>query len=340
MPSALVPDMRDVLALQDRIDRALRSIPDVTGLSAADTLPLSANSDSTGIAIPGAPGNTGDREHDYPIVDSIATRAGYVEVMGMRLRAGRPFRTERSGAVREALIDTQLANRLFPAGSALGAKVLFRDGDLTIVGVVDQARMYRVSADGRPQLFVRAEDWGYHTLYFVVRTRRDPRFLVADVRAEIRRIEPRLAVADVRTMDEIVSDTLRQQRMSAALIAGFAAGAVLLAAMGLVSVVSGSVTRRRHELAVRIALGAEHRRVLRLVVAEGARLVALGVLIGIPGIYAAGRVIGSTLVGVSPSDPVTLVATALGLSLVGIGACYVPARRVLRIDPAQSLRQE
>src|SRR5918996_315895 len=126
----------------------------------------------------------------------------------------------------------------------------------------------------------------------------------------------------------------------AALISTFAIGALLLAAMGLFGVVSGSVTRRRHELAVRLALGADHRRVLRLVLKEGAVLVLMGLLIGAPGIYIAGGLIRGALVGVSPSDPLTLLAAAIGLLLVTMATCYVPARRALGIEPAQLLRQE
>jgi ABC-type antimicrobial peptide transport system permease subunit len=144
----------------------------------------------------------------------------------------------------------------------------------------------------------------------------------------------------VRTLDEVVDAALRQQRLSAVLIAGFALGALLLAAMGLFGVVAGSVTRRRHELAVRLAVGADHVRVLRLVLGEGAALVGLGMLIGVPGVYFAGDLIRGVLVGVSPFDPMTLTAVASGLGLVTMAACYLPARRVLRIDPAQSLRQE
>jgi ABC-type antimicrobial peptide transport system permease subunit len=110
--------------------------------------------------------------------------------------------------------------------------------------------------------------------------------------------------------------------------------------MGLFGVISSAVTRRRHEFGVRLALGADHNRVLRLVLLEGAWLVALGLLIGAPGMYLAGRVIRGVLVGVSPLDPATLLSVALGLALVAMSACYVPARRVLRIEPAQSLRQE
>jgi putative ABC transport system permease protein len=154
----------------------------------------------------------------------------------------------------------------------------------------------------------------------------------------MRRVDPRLAVSQVRTMNEIVDESLSQQRLGAVLIGGFALGALLLAAMGLFGVVSGSVTRRRHELAMRLVLGADYGRVLRLVLGEGALLVGLGVLIGVPGVYAAGGLIRSVLVGISPSDPVTLVTVAVGLALVALAACYIPARRVLEIDPARSLR--
>jgi putative ABC transport system permease protein len=150
-------------------------------------------------------------------------------------------------------------------------------------------------------------------------------------------VDPQLAVSQIRPMDEIVSEALQQPRLSAVLLSGFSLGALLLAAMGLYGVIAGSVSRRRHEIAVRLALGADHRRVLRLVLGEGARLVALGLLIGAPGIYLASRVVGGVLVGVSPFDPLTLGAVATGLALVAAVACYIPARRVAGIEPAQSL---
>jgi putative ABC transport system permease protein len=211
---------------------------------------------------------------------------------------------------------------------------------LTIVGVVDQARLYDVHRDGWPQLYIRSEDWGFRPHFYVVRTARPPDALLPDVQAAVRAVDARVAVGDPRTMDQIVDGTLRQQKTSAALIAVFALGALLLAAMGLFGIVAGSVTRRRHELAVRLALGADHRRVLHLVLGEGALLVGAGVLAAVPGIYAAGRLVRGVLVGVSPSDPPTLLGAALGLALVTLVACYVPARRAMKIDPARLLRQE
>jgi putative ABC transport system permease protein len=141
-------------------------------------------------------------------------------------------------------------------------------------------------------------------------------------------------------MDEIVRDALRQQRIGAVLIGGFALGALLLVTMGVFGMISGSVVRRHGELAVRLALGASHHRMLRLTLGEGALLVVLGMVIAIPGVYAAGGLIRGLLIDVSPWDPFTLSAVALGLLSVTMTACYVPARRVLKIDPALLLRQD
>ena len=340
-PPEFFRQMKDAIAFQDRLTSALSAIPGVTGVSATSALPLIATTATAAqvmVKIPGAPGNTGDAERDAVLADIIGVAANYVEVMGMRLVEGRTFADRRDG-VREAMIDSALARRFFPDGNASGMTVAYGKESFTIIGVVDQARLYDVHADGRPQLLVRADDF-IRALSFVVRTPRDPQSLLPDVRAVVHRVDPRVAVGDPRSMQDIVDQALSAQKTSAALISAFAIGALLLAAMGLFGVVSGAVTRRRHELAVRMALGADHGRVLRLVLKEGAVLVMLGLLIGAPGIYIAGGLIRGVLVGVSPSDPLTLLAAALGLLGVTMATCYVPARRALGIQPATLLRQE
>ncbi|HKH74643.1 MAG TPA: ADOP family duplicated permease [Vicinamibacterales bacterium] len=340
IPRQLFPEAEDARALQERVHVGLASLPGITAVGAATTLPMTAGASQTAISVPGAPGNTGNPNHDRPLVDIIGTRAGYVEVMGMRVLSGRAFNKARRDGVREAIVDRAFANYFFPTGSPVGATATYIDSTFTIVGVVEQARLYDLHKDARPQVYLRAEDWdfGSRTLSFAVRTSRSPDAVIPDIQAIVRRIDPRLTISQVRAMNEIVDEALSQQRLGAVLIGGFAIGALLLAAMGLFGVVSGSVTRRRHELAMRLVLGADHGRVLRLVLGEGVLLVGLGVLIGLPGVYAAGTVIRGVLVGVSPSDPVTLVAVAVGLTIVSLAACYLPARRVLDIDPAWSLR--
>ena len=206
--------------------------------------------------------------------------------------------------------------------------------------MVEHARQYDIHEDGRPQVYVRNELAGYRSLAYAIRTNRSPADLAAEVRAAVHRVDPQLAIADMRPMTEVVNDSVRQQRLSAVLIAGFSLGALALAAMGLFGVVAGAVNRRRHEIAVRLALGADHRRVRSLVLKEGATLVMGGFVLGAPGIYLAGRAIAGTLVGVSAFDVTTLSTVAAGLIVIALAACYVPARRVTGIEPAQAFREE
>jgi putative ABC transport system permease protein len=306
----------------------------------------------TPVTFPGAPGNTGSQEQDSPIVDMIGTRASYVQVMGMRLVMGRAFDVVRQDGRQEVIIDRHLAERFFPNANPIGMTIPWPGSRispdyqvkpaaaLTIVGVVEQARMHDVHQDGRPQIYVRTEDWGFRPLSFVVRTAVNPEAIIPEARAALRKVEPRVAMGDVKTMEEIVGDLLRPQRASAVAIGAFALGALLLATMGLFGIVSNSVTRRRHEIAVRLAIGANHQQVLRLIMGEGALLVGIGVLIGLPGIYVAGRLMRGMLFGTSPADPLTLTAVAVALGVVTMAACYVPARHVLSIDPSQWLRGE
>src|SRR5262249_10263247 len=154
------------------------------------------------------------------------------------------------------LIDQHLAKRFFPSGTPIGTTIPFRGKLLRIVGVVKQTRLRNMHEDGRPQLFIRAEDWVRYLPVWVIKTDGNPQALVSEVRRTIRQIDPRIPVSSVQTMDEIVADSLRQQRISAVLIGGFALGALLLVAMGLFGMISGSLVRRQGELAVRLALGA------------------------------------------------------------------------------------
>jgi putative ABC transport system permease protein len=341
-PPVFFPDS-EVVAFQDRITSALAGVPGVSRVSAGTVLPLTATNlySPRPVEVPGAPGNTGDPAQDAVLTDVIGTRAGYFEVMGMRLRAGRTFGETPAPGVGQAVIDTVFARRFFPGVDPLGAKIPLQGAEFTIVGVVDQARLFDMHQDGRPQLYVQIADATFfRALFYVIATTRDPATLLPDLRAAVRNVDARVAVGDARSMDEIVGNALRQQRTGATLIGAFALGALLLAAMGIFGIVAGSVTRRHHELAVRLAVGAEHRSVLRLVVREAAVLVGLGVVVGAPGIYAASGLLRGALVGVSPLDPLTLLLVAVGLVLVTLATGYLASRRALRIEPAELLRRD
>jgi putative ABC transport system permease protein len=279
-------------------------------------------------------------EQDRPLVDVISARAGWPSALGIRLLAGRDFEPPRQGAAREVMIDRKLQRQFYPNGGEIG-QLLRANGDtFRIVGVLDHARQYDLHRDGRPQMYVHDQDDTYGTLYFALRATRDPEDLIPDVRAVVRRLDPQLALSEMRSLDEVVKESLREQRTSAMLVGGFSLGALLLAAVGLFGVVSGSVTSRRQEIAVRLALGAEHGRAVGLLVREGAALVALGVLIGAPGVWIAGRMLRGVLIGISPFDFATLLTVAAGLGAVAIAACWIPARRATSIDPANVLREQ
>lgn len=339
-PPEFFPQFADAIAFQDRVLEALASIPGATGASATSALPLTGVSSIQMASAPASPVNTGDPEQDQVLTDLVAVRAHYPEVMGMRIAAGRTLSPSLQQSVTEALVDETLARRFFPDGNAIGATIQLRQRPFTIVGVVGHARLHDLHADGRPQILVRSEAFGIRPLFYVVRASRDPDLLLRDVQTAVARLDPRVPVGDVRTMDSIVEQARSPQSIGAALIGAFAIGALLLAAMGLFGVVAGSVTRRRHELAVRLALGADRGHVLRLVMKEGTWLVVVGLLVGAPGVFATSRAIRSLLIGISPFDPLTLSAAACGLLIAALATCYIPARRAFAIDPARLLRQE
>jgi putative ABC transport system permease protein len=335
----LFPKSTDVIAFEDRVEAALSALPGVTRVSAVSALPLSASADQqTGVSFPGAPGNSGDPARDGPLVDVLTARPGYIETMGIRLIAGHDFDKSQRQNLNEVVIDRHLAEQFFPDASPIGATLMLNSMQLTIAGVVDQARLYALFEDGRPQIFVRQNENYLYAPNFVVRTNRDPELMMPELRGAIRQIDARIPISNARTMNDIVTDALRQQRISTMLITGFALGALLLLLMGLFGLISGSVGRRRGELAVRMALGATHGNVIRLVVFEGVQLLAIGFLLGVPGIYAAGRVMRGLLVGTSPFDPQTLAGVAAGFVALALVACYLAARRVTRIAPERLLR--
>lgn len=331
-------DDNAAFAFQDRVLTALSQLPGISRVSATTALPLSAAANQDDLSIPGAPGNTGNPDTDRSLVDVIGVRPGYFETMGIRLIEGQAFDSAATSGSRPAVIDRQLAKKFFPTGNPIGFTVPYRGQSFKIIGVVEQARMYDLHQDGQPQLYLRADDWKFRAPYFVLRSEGDTKALLPFIRAVVKQVDPRVALANARTMDEIVSEKRSRERISAVLISGLALGALALVSMGLFGMVSGSVVRRRGELAVRLALGATQSNVLRLVITEGARLISAGLVIGIPGVYIVGEALRGFIVGISPFDATTLTAVAAALILVTFSACYLAARRVTTIVPARLLR--
>ena len=178
------------------------------------------------------------------------------------------------------------------------------------------------------------------TMYLVARAKQDPTALASSVRAEVRRLDPALPVAAVRTMEQVVYESVGQPRFVAFLVLIFALVALTLAAVGTYGVLAYMVEMRTREIGVRMALGAQARQVLQMVLAQGAWLVGTGLLFGVAGAIALRKVLASVLFGVTATDPVIFGVVFLVLSCVGLAACYLPARRATRVDPLVALRAE
>lgn len=174
----------------------------------------------------------------------------------------------------------------------------------------------------------------------VVRTTQNPLTLATSVANSIHQVDPEVALHKIQTMNDLVSESLSPQRFTMLLLAAFAGLALLLATVGIYSVISYSVSRRTHEIGIRVSLGASRADVLRLVLRQGMMLAALGLVIGIIGALALSRLMSAVVYGITASDPLTFLAVSLLLACVALLACYIPARRAMRVDPAVALRHE
>jgi putative ABC transport system permease protein len=212
---------------------------------------------------------------------------------------------------------------------------------VSVVGVVgDFVQDNRLNEPTRPHVLVPHAQTGRRALHMAVRTSGDPSELAAAVRAEVKAMDPDLPLAEVKTMPRVIAERIFEPRVYGLMFAIFAGCALALAVIGIYGVMAYSVAQRTHEFGVRIALGAQPRDVLFLVLRAGVRLVVLGIVIGVPAAFAMGRGLGGLLYGVRPSDPATFLGVPLLLGMVAVLASMVPARRATRVEPIVALRNE
>jgi putative ABC transport system permease protein len=209
-----------------------------------------------------------------------------------------------------------------------------------IIGVVGDVHQMGLDTAPEPTVYWPLPELVYSGMTILARTSNDPLALVSAARAELRKIDPELPMASVATMDQLLADSLSRSRFTMLLLGIFAAVALLLAAVGIYGLIAYSVTQRTQELGIRIALGAQRRDVLRLVLTQGTRLTLLGVAIGVFAALVLSRLLATLLFGVSATDPLTFAGVAGLLAFVALLACFIPARRATRVDPIVALRYE
>jgi predicted permease len=325
--------------LLDRVGR----LPGVTAAGLVSHLPLAGRRLSADVR----PERGVAESPALPVADYVSVTPGYFRAMGIPLLEGRQL-SERDGpeAPPVVIISDVLARRLWPGASPVGQRVIVGStigADTTpreIVGVVGSVRASGLESDPGPAVYAPYAQNPWPTMSVVVRSSADPVQLAAAARLQVLAVDAEQPVYNVRTLDDVLGASLAVRRVQMLLLGAFALAALALAAIGVYGVVAQAVRRRTHEIGVRVALGAQRRDVLKLIVGQGMRPVGIGVLAGGAAAVASGRLLRGLLFGVTPADPATFLAAALFLWLVALIACALPARRAANVDPVVALRSE
>jgi putative ABC transport system permease protein len=265
----------------------------------------------------------------------------YLETLGIPIIRGRALTPEDTAATQPvAVINETMAHRFWPNEDPIGRHLIYsrESVNVEIVGVTADVKVTGLG-DNNPynQLYVPYRQRPFLTMWLITR---GPSSIASAARREILAVDADQPVAAVRTMDEVIANSVSQPRLRTTLIGAFAALALILAVIGIAGVVAWSVSQRTNEIGIRMALGAQPSNILAMVVRQAFTMIGIGQLIGLVGAFALTRVLASFLFGISPEDPLTFAGVALLLALIALTACAVAARRALRIDPVEALRRE
>ena len=334
LPTTASPEQ--VANLGREVVRRVSSLPGVEAAGLTDALPLERNR-TWNIIIPGKVYKPGE----MPLVFVYVVSPGYFRAMGIRLIAGRDFLERDPMQDRQPVIVSEtVARALYPDTDPIGRPAVTGRTQLTIVGVVENVRQTSLDESPVLQMYLDVARGGGLNPDLIVRTALEPASLVPTLRATLSDIDARLVATDVRVLDTLVDRATSPRRFLVSLLGGFSALALLLASLGIYGVVSYGVSRRTAEFGVRMALGATGGEVRRQVLGDTLRLTIAGVAIGVAVSLLLARVLGSLLYATSATDPATFAGAAIVLTIVAMGAGYIPALRASRIEPLRALRDE
>ena len=327
------------------LKKRLETAPGVQSASSIFPLPLSGDRYSISFQIEGRE----VPEKDEPSADFFTTGVDYFRTMGIPIIKGRDFNdNDRHGSVPVIIITETFARLYFPNEDPIGRRihpgVSSVDGEEStmreIVGVVGDVRNRSLNAEARPAYYVPQTQIPFSQMVMVVKTDHDPHSLVSMATKDVGAMDPDLPLFDVKTMEEYLSASVAAPRFNTTLLSIFAGVALVLTMVGLYGVMSYSVAQRTNEIGIRMALGAQGRDVLMMIVKQGSKLILFGLAIGLAAAYAVTRLLASLLFGVTAKDPFTFAAVATLLAMVALLACYLPAWRATKVDPMEALRCE
>ncbi|HSB76636.1 MAG TPA: ABC transporter permease [Terriglobales bacterium] len=348
LPKRAYPAAAQIRNLYQRVLEGARTVPGVQAAALSDDLPLLVRVVHT-LQIEGVP-----QAGKPPVVRESWVLGDYFQTMGIPLRAGRWFTPhDNGGSPPVALISQRMARQYWPGQDPIGKRLRHEDGQpwITIVGVVGDVNDGPVGQERRPHLYLPYLQLSdaltadsvvgeARSMNLTVRAAGDPAALTSALVAQIQSLDPDLAVANITTMPQVIASSLDGPRFNTTLLSLFAGFALFLSAIGIYGVLAYTVAQQRHEIGIRMALGARPWHVLRFVLAWGTRLAGLGALLGVAAAFALTRLMRGLLFGVGATDPFTFAAVTLGLMAVALLASYLPARRATRVEPVVALRCE
>jgi putative ABC transport system permease protein len=267
---------------------------------------------------------------------------GYFDAIGVPILQGRRFdRSDVEGGAAVLIVSREMADRLWPRGDAIGAKVKYRDVVRTVVGIVGGVKHLSLDTATPFEMYTpHAQQPSYHTMAIVVRTRVDEAVLMPSIRRELSALDRDVPISRVATLNQFVAASTSEPRVRMLLLGAFAALAVLLAVVGVAGVIAYAVSRRTREIGVRVALGARAGDVIRLVLRQGMVPAVAGIGLGLAGAAALTRLLAGLLFGVTPLDVTVFAAATIVLGSAALAASYLPARRAASVDPMAALRAE
>ena len=323
----------------------INALPGVEAAMISD-LPLAGNYVGHRVVIDGRPTPAVGTE---PLVQTLSVMGDYFGVMKIPIRAGRDFQpTDREGQPLVAIVNEAFVRQYLPDQNPVGSRIDWARRDepnkwMTIIGVVADVKHSGLNQPVDPAVYApfsqNDEAWR-RFMTLVVKTEGPVTGLVEDIKRRVWSLDSQIPVSDVQSMDDLMAVSVAQERFNMLLLGIFAVLALILAGVGIYGMIAYRVNQRTHDIGVHIALGAQHRDVLRLVMKDGIKLTLLGILLGLCGAVALTRVMVSLLFEVKPTDPATLIAVALLLAAAALLACYIPAQRALSIQPINALRCE